>query len=256
MRRLLPCAALAVVCGCANLQGPPSLATNVLAGSGYVFRGVPFNEEPVLQLDATTWVRAGDDGMVSGTVWGNVDVRDSTGDAVLPDGNQGKFSEVDGIVDYARDFGDLAASVGVIHYGFPDSARSSTTEAYVGAVVEDVLGRPSLTAFYDLDEVNGLYLAAAATHGWSLDELTDVSVRVSLGLVDGEQAEALYGSDRSGLADLVGSVTLTRVRSESTRLRLTAAVSTIVDQGLANDLEATGVDADHAWVSLGFGWSL
>jgi uncharacterized protein (TIGR02001 family) len=77
-----------------------------------------------------------------------------------------ELDELDLSLNFARDAGPLSLAAGAIHYsyfgidGYPDKG-STTHEVYVGAGLNQLPFAPSLTAFYDFNLGDGLYLSLA-----------------------------------------------------------------------------------------------
>ncbi|MDE0838926.1 MAG: MltA-interacting MipA family protein, partial [Kiritimatiellae bacterium] len=132
--------------------------------SAYDWRGQVLNDEAVLQPS----IDVSSDNGLTVNVWGNFDLTDSVGDSE-------EFSEVDITVSYDLDLGEnaLGAQIGLIEYLFPkedDVADADTREIFVG--LSETVGEfdLSLTAYLDIDEVDGAYINAAVEHALSVGE--------------------------------------------------------------------------------------
>ncbi len=181
-------------------------AAEVTAGvdlaSAYVWRGVTFNDDAVLQ----PYVDVAHDSGLSFNVWGNMDLGSFGGTL-----EEGEFSEVDLTVAYAIPLPDdaemFSASVGLITYLFPQLGADTTThEVYLslGLAPVDAVSF-SGDVYYDFDEVNDFYFALGA----SLDLLALVEdspeglglgISTGIGFAGDEFAAAYAGTD-SGAFD-------------------------------------------------------
>ena len=128
------------------------VSTNTAIYSRYVWRGILVNDHAVFQPDVT----------FSGNgfefnVWGTMDLTDDYN-------NQFEFNEVDYTLSYKWRTSRAEWSAGVLSYVFPNTTLSSTMEAYVGVTLNNLAFSPSVTAYYDFDEVDGLYLEFGASH--------------------------------------------------------------------------------------------
>ena len=128
--------------------------------SKYLWRG--FDLSP----DDAFVVQPGADVSVGGfTVswWGNISE------------NTGEMNEVDLILDYSADLGDLVSvSVGNILYDVDGLA--DTNEVYLGVTLNTLLS-PSLTAYYDYDEFDGnYYLVLGVGHDFAISDQLSASV--------------------------------------------------------------------------------
>ncbi|UCG56444.1 MAG: hypothetical protein JSU70_16470 [Phycisphaerales bacterium] len=138
--------------------------------SKYVWRG----QNPVADSVFQPSVSAAYKGL-TGSIWGNCEL-------TTVNGNSGEFTEVDYSIDYSRQFPRiewLGYSVGLIYYDFPNTGFASTTELYWGFSA-DVLLSPSVTAYLDVDQVQGTYLSFAVGH--SVDRMVELGPDVPVGL--------------------------------------------------------------------------
>ena len=81
------------------------------------------------------------------------------------------LDEVDYIADYTTKISEgYDLSAGLIYYWL--DAGSSTWEAYAGVTLTDIMIQPSLTIYYDFDEVEGFYANLAGKYEVPVDEYT------------------------------------------------------------------------------------
>ena len=126
----------------------------------YIWRGQNINDESVLQTNVS-----GSAYGFTGSIWANIDL--TNGSQSVPN-NAGEFSEIDYTLDYSASIPGakkLGVSVGVIHYLFPNTTFSSTTEIYGGLSV-DVPLSPSFTWYYDANAVDGSYMQFSLGHSF------------------------------------------------------------------------------------------
>jgi hypothetical protein len=172
MKRLFSMAALvALATGGAASQATAATATAALdANSAYVWRGLTFNNGFVLQPS----MDVSHNGFAF-NVWGNYDVDDY--DGALDDN---KFSEVDLTGSYAFKLGKVDASVGIIHYLFPeaaDDADSSTTEVFAGLSYDLGAGFAiSTKMYYDFGAVDDFYVTAGLGYTYSINDKTTLGL--------------------------------------------------------------------------------
>lgn len=158
-------------------------SVDTAVNSKYIWRGIVLNDHPVFQPSVTLG-----GGGLEFNIWGNMDLTDDYG-------NQYNFTEADYTLSYGHDFDACAWTVGVITYTFPNTDFASTSEAFVGVTLTDVPLGPSLTAYYDYDEVEGFYLELAGAH--------EFKSGLSAGLLLGYGSEDYVGAyfDTDGAAD-------------------------------------------------------
>ena len=184
------------------------LSLDVGLYNAYVWRGLQFNEEGVVQTSLDYSYGTEDLGSFGLKIWGNIDL-DNEGD------DSGEFSEVDYTAYWVKSFDTLILGGGVIVYDFPSKKHvSSTKEVYLSVGIDMVLA-PTVTAYYDFDSVEGFYLDfgvsqsigfldLAANIGWADDNMTD-----SYYDEDAESGFTNYSLSASIDFELCDSVTLT-----------------------------------------------
>ena len=177
--------------------------------SAYDWRGQVVNDEAVLQpsIDVSS-----DNGLTL-NVWGNFDLTDNVGDSE-------EFSEVDITVSYDLNLGDDAPGVqiGLIEYLFPkegdsvdaatgeSSPDTDTREIYVGLSETVGVLDISVTAYLDIDEVDGAYINAAVEHALSVGEEIGLVAGASVAYATSDYNEYYFGVDDSGLNDVTFSL--------------------------------------------------
>lgn len=183
-----------LVMGLVLLTGGRSPAADATAfvdlNSAYVWRGITFNDGLVAQpsLDVTN-------GGFGINIWGNFDIDDY--DDTLDDN---EFSEVDMTLYYGFSLQQLEIELGLAEYLFP-AGGEGTRELYAS------LGRPlagglslGMTAYYDVDEVDGWYGNLSLSYGRDITDALGVEASAAVGLADKDFAAA-YGGQDSGWYD-------------------------------------------------------
>lgn len=217
----------------------------------YIWRGQNLDDDPVLQPGFSATY-----GNLTAAIWGNLELTNFND-------KSGAFTEIDYSLDYSSTIPgaeEIGFSLGTIYYDFPGTDSSGnpfpgTTEFY-GGLSLDVLLSPSVTFYYDVDEVSdGLYISTAI--GYTVEEIfefePDVPVAMELG--------ASYGYGNSAYNKSYWSVS----DSSANDLMLSAAfpfelggwsVSPSVNYvTLLSDVKdsiAPGVDDDFFYVGIGF----
>ncbi len=168
--------------------------------SKYVWRGQNVTDDWVLQPGFSATYKS-----LTGGVWGNLDLTDENGE-------NGEFIELDWYVDYSGQINEtIGYSVGGIYYHFPGAG--GTTEVY-GGLSFDVVASPSVTVYYDVDEVEGAYVALGVGHSFE-----DLGEDVPFGI----DLSANLGWGDSNYNDAYWSTPTVTVGSELNDLTLSAA---------------------------------
>lgn len=253
---MLP-ATFAVLAGCESIRGsePSTVSTSQIVSSAYWFRGSPRSLTPVTQGDLVVSSPLAFGGKLSFTTWYNLQLFNRTGDAIFPDGTGGEATEIDLVVDYARELEGLAVQIGGIGYHYPE-AGASTREAYVGGVLEALGLSLGLTAYYDLDLLDDYYVLTRATRAFELDERWNAALSLLVGYMSDDQAGFYFGRERSGLSDLLLTGSLDYHFDENTTVFLRAQGVTVPDDEFGDALDDAGLDQSGLWLTLGAAWGL
>ena len=151
---------LACICMLASVtqaEITPTVGFSVDYYGKYVWRGQQIVDDPVLQPGASIGL-----GNLSFGIWGSMDTTNINGE-------KNAFTEVDYSIDYSDEVAGvegLGYSVGLICYDFPESEADGglqTYEAYLGLSLDTFLS-PSLTYYYDFDDVDSSYVSVGIGH--------------------------------------------------------------------------------------------
>lgn len=218
-----------------------SFAANLDFASKYVFRGVTVNDEPVFQPSAS--IGFGDDniGRLSAGIWGNMDLGDEFE-------NEGEFTEVDYIVDYSHAIDIVGFSIGYIYYDFPNTDLDPTQEVYAGLSLDTIL-QPSLTAYYDFDLADGVYLNGGIGHSIELSDAATMDLGLNIGWMDDDQAAFYYGTD-SGFSDVNASVGFGYGFTDNVSGSFSLVYTSVVDGDMRDAIE----DPDNLTAFAGIGF--
>lgn len=157
--------------------------------SHYVWRGLTLVDGAVFQPSITISHESG----FSFNTWGNLDIDDVNS-------LEGEFSELDLALAYAFPTeGILSAELGYIDYTFPNTVFEGTREVYLGLGL-DVVASPSLTLYYDMDEVDALYAELGVSFGSEFgDRGAEWGVDLIASFADSDFAAFYAGGADSGL---------------------------------------------------------
>ncbi len=208
--------------------------------SKYIWRGSVLADDAVFQPSLS-----GGMGNLSVNLWGNANI---AGDDVVK-----QMSEWDYTVDYSSAVGAIGYSVGFIGYTFPNSGLPATTEIYVGANY-DTMFSPSVTAYYDLDDVEGLYVSLGAGYSIPVAEITSIDIYGSLGLGDKNMNQFLYGSGDSGagLADVLVGVSASFDILDNYSITPCVSLSSILDSEGQDVYDTADMDYTNVFFGLTF----
>lgn len=158
-------ALLIMVSAITAVFGGNAMAAEVSAGadvvSAYVWRGVTFNDEAVVQpyLDVTA------ENGFNMNVWGNYDLGDYRGTV-----DNGEFSEIDLTLSYGFSLDPIEITVGHIEYLYPGvNGDQGTSELFISGAVSPLEGLSAgIDVYYDYDEVEEYYAAASLSYDLEL----------------------------------------------------------------------------------------
>ncbi len=184
-----------VVLALLSLAAAPASADAEYAldfASAYVWRGITFTDGAVFQPSVT----ASNDSGFAINVWGSLD-NDDANDM------SGEFNEIDLTASYGFGTDVVSAEVGFIEYLFPNTPFDGTREIYA-TVGWDIVAAPSVSVYYDIDEVKDFYANFGVEFGGDASDALAWSVAVSAGYA-GDDFAAAYGGLSGGMYD--GNVT-------------------------------------------------
>lgn len=204
--------------------------------SKYVWRGMQLTDGPVLQPSVTVSAYG-----LSLNVWSSFDVTDAN------EGNESEDYHLQEL-DYTLSYGfapveGIDMEVGIIHYTFPGTIFDSTEEAYASIGFSSIPLSPSITAYYDFDEVDdatedkGLYVSAGVEHTFDLSEKLGLTLAAALGWGNDAYHEYYYGatpSDGSSLSDLLLTAGLSYALNDTVSLTMTVGYSDVLDGDVAD----------------------
>ncbi len=134
----------------------------------YIWRGQNLSDDPVFQPGATLTM-----GGLTAGFWSNLETT-----SINKEG--GEFTEFDWSLDYSGDVpfvNGVGYSVGVINYKFP--SIEDTTEVYLGFGFDLPLS-PSVTVYWDVDEIKGTYASAGLGH--SIENIAELGPDMPVGM--------------------------------------------------------------------------
>ncbi len=260
-------AATILVSACVVPEGAtPSIDLGVDVASRYVHRGMVQNEKGVLQPHGTVVLPAKKDGAIVARTWANMDLSNDTGDAWLPNGHAGKFSQIDYNLFYVQNLDELSITSGFITYNlpngleFPFGERGQTSEFMVEGVYalpDSWLSiQPFLAVHYDFDEVTGFYIRGGAAHTYEIDDKTRLTSELGIAWMDQDMAFWNFSEPRnSGLSDATLRATVDHDLDPHTSVTGFVAYSTVVDSDFRDWFDLIGIDTDQLYAGVGVRWS-
>jgi len=184
--------------------GEATLGVSLDYSSLYIWRGAVMTDESAFQPSATLSA-----GNLSVSIWGNMDLGDSTRDGLHSggSGDSGNFTEIDYTIDWSAPVPGvegLGYSLGAIRYDFPQFAGNVHTAEFYGGLNLDVLLSPSVAVCYDFDAVNSTYISFGIGHSFDglipVEGFSTVDVSASLGWGSGSYNDT-YWTPAVGRAD-------------------------------------------------------
>jgi len=272
-RAIVACVPLLLMASCVVApESSPRARFDLAALSQYNHRGVPEVDTGVVQGSSVVTLPTKDGGGLSIGAWGNVNVRDDTGDAWFPDGAAGDFSEVRFFGRYSRKFGEVDTTFALTNYtltqgsefvlGPAQGVRGATNEVSATVSRSELFAgiTPRLEVHYDYDEVEDFYLRAGLARSFAINEKLTLDLDLHLGYSGADQAEWTIGVAESGLSDLGLDARLAYPLASNITLSLFMGASTLVDSAFRDWFEVLTdsdlpIDADNVWAGIGATWT-
>lgn len=124
----------------------------------YIFRGYEIGSDSFVIQPALNIAYKG----FGVTYWGNIDSEEHRTQSFIPDREgQKSFNEVDLILSYTYGIDKLSFTVGYIYY---NTKYTFETEEIFLTLAYDMILKPSLTLYRDINEYGGTYLNFSVAH--------------------------------------------------------------------------------------------
>jgi hypothetical protein len=128
----------------------------------YVFRGYELSNKSVVVQPTSTVSYAG----FGVTFWGNYDSHESATQSFVPDNpGHSSFNEADLTLCYSRSFGIFTVMPGYSYYA--TRYANETQEVFLSGAL-DILTKPVLSVYRDIDNYPGTYVNLAMSHAFAL----------------------------------------------------------------------------------------
>lgn len=129
--------------------------------SQYIFRGYELSKDSIVFQPALS---ASYNGFSVG-FWGNIDTSQHATQNFVPDNHHKSFNETDLTLSYSKSFGKVGLTGGYIYYG---TKYTDETEEVFGSVSYDIIGKPTLAVYRDINKYLGTYLNFSLAHSIKL----------------------------------------------------------------------------------------
>ena len=255
--KLLPLSPALLLCACAAVRvgEPASVGAGLNFATQMWFRGVPRSTRPVLQGEGNVSLPL-QRGMLEVEAWGNLQVSESSGDGVFPDGRGGEFTEIDLAMGWSEEVGALAYGLGLIDYNFPNLIQRSTSESYLTGSLAGRGFVQGVQLFYDFHEADGLFASYSVAQNLALQRGWTFDWKAVLGWMDSDQAQLYFGLHESGFSDLSVSGTFSHVWDPVTTFFVGLSLIRVPDGDLREALEVRGAETRGLILSAGVTFNL
>ena len=228
MKRIICTLVIALLMGSIT-ESKAGSSVNIDVPSGYVWRGITFNDGFIVQPSFDTATDFG----LGFNAWANIDIDDYDGYY-----EKGELSEIDLTVYYSLplESSPIGADIGYVEYAYIDQgdtnrAAGGTREVYLSIYPKDCPFGSSLTIYYDIDEVEDFYLSLAVSKDIAMEgSPVGVKLGASVGYMGEDMATHYAGGTDGGFSDYLVSATTSYSLSESVSLQLLLAYSDTLDE--------------------------
>lgn len=227
-----------------------SVSVDATVASRYQWRGLVLSDGAVFQPSIDLAFRGW-----SLNFWGSMELSDANSYDDLGTGRN-RITEWNTTLSYVHEFSAGSLTFGVTYYDYPNTGYHASTEVF------GIWERPgdigtSIEAYYDIDEVKGLYLRFSAEKVWGVSGGLDkretpstFSLRAGFGFGSAGYNNVYFGEDRFGVVDFGVTGTFEVEVSERASLRFFAIYETLVDRKFNAGLP----NRSHLGVGMGFGY--
>ncbi len=151
------------------------------AASAYVFRGVTFNDGPVMQPGMEVWI-----GRFSIGAWGNLDLGDY--DGIL---EKNQFSEIDVYATYALPLEFMDMAIEYVEYTFPGTEEKAEREFALTLGLDTTLS-PTLLAAYGFGGgiKDDLYIELGVGYQMDVTDRSSLEMGATLGYLNPNEGDS------------------------------------------------------------------
>ncbi|MHB8108917.1 MAG: hypothetical protein ACYDHW_02665 [Syntrophorhabdaceae bacterium] len=165
-------------------QKPPEPAVGGNASLGiynqYIFRGYEIGKSGLVLEPSLTASYKG----FALTLWGNLDTNQrNTKTATFNQEFKKGWNETDLTFSYTHAFDKLSLTAGYIYYG---TRYADETQEVFAAVSYDVISKPTLTVYRDIDAYKGTYINLSFAHSIPVHKIVNLDLGASFGYFIGE----------------------------------------------------------------------
>lgn len=212
----------------------------------YVWRGMLLTNNPVIQPSLTLSAYG-----LNLNVWGSVDVTDVNEDK----GENYHWQETDYTISYEYSpMEGLDLTGGFIWYTF--SGLDSTGEVFGTVTLPCVPLSPSLSAYYDIDEADGLYLNAGLSHDLEITEKLGLTLSGGLGYGNNNYHEFYFGEESHGSeSDALLKATLGYAMTENLSVAVYGGYAVLLDGAVKRCAEGVYGETDTLFGGVSMGYS-
>lgn len=147
--------------------------------SKYVFRGYELSKNSVVFQPGLTATLGG----FSAGFWGNIDSSQHKTQSFGENDHHKSFNETDLTLSYTKAFGKLSLTGGYIYYG---TKYADETEEVFGTVAYDMIGKPTLSVYRDINRYIGTYINFSLAHSIPLVREVTLDLGASAGYMIGD----------------------------------------------------------------------
>lgn len=176
-----------------------TIGFDVGLNSIYDWRGLSLTNKPVVQPDVWLSVYG-----FTGGVWVNFEPSkyDGTNDLSETGGVRSGIAEIDYWLEYAHSFTGVDAKAGWIAYTYNKNNAGidntfNTSEIYGQLTLSGLPITPTLAAWYDIDNVKGLYVQGQVVYGVQASPAVTINLGVLAGLSAGQEINTDPNSNES-----------------------------------------------------------
>lgn len=160
---------------------PPAVTGTATLGvfSQYIFRGYELSKNSVVIQPGLSASFGG----FSASFWGNIDSGQHKTQNFAENDHHKSFNETDLTFSYTKAFGKLSLTGGYIYYG---TKYADETEEVFGTVAYDMIGKPTLSIYRDINKYIGTYINFSLAHSIPLFREITLDLGASAGYQIGD----------------------------------------------------------------------
>ncbi len=215
-----------------NRETVTDVSIDTVVLNKYVWRGLLLTDDPVFHTGITATYE-----VLSFNLWSNMDIGDVNA-------NKNEVNEIDFTFDYSFNVKSFLLTAGIIHYAFPHTDFSSTTELYIG-LNSQYTKDASFKIYQDIGESDGTYISLGYSSKTHVIEAISVDIGGAVNFGTSKNNQFYYGKNRASLTDFLIGMNVPLEIGKYVSVTPVMTFTSIIDSNIRDMFDDTDTNSDN-----------